>query len=383
MTINLPSVSFTVFPSTDATTKQAKSTTWAELVGLLKDPPEYTSKKACPLISGATYGERKTEKGCLRHSANVLAVYFVEGDYDGEEVTPEEAAQRLQAANVEAVVYTTASHTAKAPRWRVLAPLSAPCAPADRRRHVATLNGALGGILNAESFTLSQSFFFGRVAGAPYTCVHVEGEPVDLDLMSPETYPAGTSPQQAEGDDDSMPEKVTAETVADLREALQALPISHADDYPRCVAVLQNLKHLEWCGRSEAEELARAFAQRSGKFEEAWFARKWHRQLHPWRGHYRKIFADAQTSGWTNPRKKPDPADVLQQLRGMDAERLKAEWADLAAPLSPEAADEAMALVHRPSPRGHRSALPSSDVSVTADHGRLSESCPRAFCRCP
>lgn len=363
------SVSVTVFPSTDASTKEPRTTTWGALVQSLKTPKEYRSKQACPLISGAAYGDRRTARGCLRHSGNVERVYLIEGDYDGEEVSPEEAARRLEAAGIEAVVYTTASHTPSAPRWRVFALLSSPCAPVERRRHVATLNGALGGVLNAESFALSQSFYFGRVAGVPHACIHVAGDPIDLDLMGlEEVYPVGLSAHPVTDDDESMPEAaVSDETVEDMRSALLSLPDQWADEYPQCVAVLQNLKHLEWCGRSEAEELARSFAQRSAKFTEAWFAQKWRRQLHPWRGHFRKIFADAQAGGWTNPKKKPEPADVLNQLREMDAEQLKTSWADLAATLTPEGADEAKNLVHRVTGIGKR----PLDASLKAARDRL------------
>ncbi len=37
----------------------------------------------------------------------------------------------------------------------------------------------LGGVLAAESFTLSQCFYFGRVNGAPYECAQDEGRCID------------------------------------------------------------------------------------------------------------------------------------------------------------------------------------------------------------
>src|SRR5205085_10983459 len=71
------------------------------------------------------------------------------------------------------------SHRPEAPRCRVLAPLSKPCTPAERAHHVDLLNGALGGILATESWTLSQVFYFGRVAGSPYEFHSIEGLCID------------------------------------------------------------------------------------------------------------------------------------------------------------------------------------------------------------
>lgn len=45
---------------------------------------------------------------------------------------------------------------------------------------MARLNGVLHGALARESFTLSQCFYFGRVANAPYECIRVGGTPIDM-----------------------------------------------------------------------------------------------------------------------------------------------------------------------------------------------------------
>jgi hypothetical protein len=75
------------------------------------------------------------------------------------------------------LIYTTPSHTSEAPRWRVLAPLSAENEPACRRKFVLRLNTALGGVLARESFTLSQVFYFGKVDGQDYRCLTTFGNP--------------------------------------------------------------------------------------------------------------------------------------------------------------------------------------------------------------
>ena len=164
-----PMITYTVFP--DVYPKKAverADVPWHDLVAKIYDAPTYISKRHCPLISLAAYGERLSDKGYIRHADNVLRVYGVEIDYDGEEVTPEAGAQRLNAAGLQAIVYTSPSHTDGAPRWRALLPLSEPAAPEQRAYFCARANRALGGIATRESFTLSQSFYIGRVRGATY-----------------------------------------------------------------------------------------------------------------------------------------------------------------------------------------------------------------------
>ncbi|HEY9039722.1 MAG TPA: AAA family ATPase [Roseovarius sp.] len=148
-------------------------------------------KSALPLIKLATFGDVRTEKGnSLRHDANMLSVSGVEGDYDAGAVTPQDAAERLRQAGIAALIYTTPSHTPEAPRWRVLAPLTREVAPAEREALCARLNGALGGILAIESFTPSQSFYFGSVTARPVESILVEGQPLDRATGVPSIGPA-------------------------------------------------------------------------------------------------------------------------------------------------------------------------------------------------
>ncbi|WP_175562703.1 virulence-associated E family protein [Muricoccus roseus] len=170
----------TRFTSHAASTKKEVAITLRDLAPaiLKRTAPK---KDALPWLKLARFGDRKTEKGSLRHDANVLAVDGVEADYDGGEVGVEEAIARLKAARLAALVYTSPSHTPEAPRWRVLAPFSKSLAPEKRRHMAERLNGALGGILAGESFALSQAYFYGSVAGNPAHRVElVEGRALDL-----------------------------------------------------------------------------------------------------------------------------------------------------------------------------------------------------------
>jgi len=153
---------------------------WPELVEHLRHAGPFAAKSVCPWIKLATFGAHRTVKGALRSDGNLIEITGVEGDYDGELVQPEAAVELLERAGVKALVYTSPSHTPGAPRWRVLAPLSAPHAPADRTRLLARINGALGGLLTAESFTLSQSYYYGRVEGqADYRVLVTWDDPED------------------------------------------------------------------------------------------------------------------------------------------------------------------------------------------------------------
>lgn len=146
-------------------------------------------KSGLPLLKLAEFGTMKTPSGSLRHDGNMLTVSGIEGDYDAGQVAPELAAARLRAEGVAALIYTSTHHTAASPRWRVLAPLSGSISPAERDGLCARLNGALGGGLGGESFTRSQSFYYGQAEArdeskgggkaAPIETILIEGQPID------------------------------------------------------------------------------------------------------------------------------------------------------------------------------------------------------------
>jgi hypothetical protein len=190
-----PLITYTVFQNVQAREKtEYADAAWTDLVKAIAEAPTYIAKASCPLLSLCEYGDLVSDGGGLRHSANVKRVFGVEVDYDGEEVSPEEAQKRLQAAGLMALIYTSASYTDGAPRWRALLPLSEPAAPTDRARFVARANRALLGIATRESFTLSQSFYFGKVRGAKYIVLEAHGRCVDQAVdIEPLFFVGGTS----------------------------------------------------------------------------------------------------------------------------------------------------------------------------------------------
>jgi hypothetical protein len=160
------SLAITIWPDRYASAKEDKTVTWPELCKRIPLEPDRAEKSRCRLLKLARFGDRRTDKGSLRHDANVIAVTGIEGDHDTGTMTPEAAIAILERHQVRAMVYTSWSHTTEAPRWRVLAPLSRPVPPAERLAYAEALNGILEGSLAPESGTLSQSYYIGWPAGA-------------------------------------------------------------------------------------------------------------------------------------------------------------------------------------------------------------------------
>ncbi|MFC7478527.1 hypothetical protein ACFQS7_29685 [Dankookia sp. GCM10030260] len=170
----------TRFADHTAKEKRELSVTWDQLREAVLQTSAAT-KAGLPWVKLARFGDIPTPKGSLRHDTNMLAITGIEADYDGEEVTPEDAGALLEAAGVKALIYTSPSHTDAKPRWRVLCPTSVELPPDQREGLVARLNGVLGGILAGESFTLSQSYYYGCVNMNPeHRAIMVPGQPIDL-----------------------------------------------------------------------------------------------------------------------------------------------------------------------------------------------------------
>ena len=294
----------TIFDTVSAQTAQAIQVTWPQLVDRCNTMPSYPTKNSCPLVKLAKFGGECTAAGALRHDKNVMAVCGLEADYDAEVVPADSAAAMLQFAGIEAFIYTSPSHTPSAPRWRVLAPLSRDHVPADRRDLVARLNGALGGILAPESFTLSQAFYFGRVQGATFETYQSTGHCIDLVPDLPSIYPVAGGAAHAAKPVERR--EATPEMIADLRSALVAIP---ADDRVNWVSVGQALVGLgdtgfmlwmEWSAKSVKHDAANDWKQ--------WASFTGDRTGHA------AVFAKAQALGWVNPRRGADLSQVFESM---------------------------------------------------------------------
>jgi hypothetical protein len=169
----------TVFADVRAQTLRAISMSLDEMARHAREATA-PAKDRLPLWKLATFGHGRTAQGSLRHDRNLIACTGIEADYDGEVVGFDEAVETAEKLGLRALVYTSPSHAPHRPRWRIMCPASHSTAPDKRAVLMGRLNGAYGGIFSRESWTLSQAFYFGSIAGNPTHRVEVvEGQPID------------------------------------------------------------------------------------------------------------------------------------------------------------------------------------------------------------
>jgi len=307
---------FTIFPDTKARTKRGKR---ADLIALAKRVERTTAaeKSALPLVSLGRYGDLKSEHGSLRHRKNLREVHGLEADYDAGEMPPAEAARRLAEARIAALIYTSPSHglEGKGHRWRVVCPFSGPLSPEERERHVARLNGVLGGILSRESFTLSQSYFIGGTGGREPETFLVDGEHIDgrADLDAGAVHARNSEP----GETVSPPGDWPLETI---RDALFAVPPdADYETWWRCLAAV----HHETGGSKRGLAIAEAWSACGEKWKAGEVRAKW-RSFGEREGPVAAagtLFRHARENGWEGPTEDfDDDFDALPDDDDPDAE---------------------------------------------------------------
>lgn len=231
----------TEFPDRFAFSTKPRQATLRQLAAEVHRPLA-SEKDRLPLLKLATFGDVLSEGKSVRHDENVIQVDGLELDYDGEKISTAEGAAVLERVQVAGLLFTSPSHKPDAPRWRLLCPLSRSCSPEERERYCARINGALGGILAGESFTLSQSYFFGRVRGGAVPEVRlIDGRAIDcaddLDASAlgkdAKPYTRATTPPADAPHDDDCDDFALSEfrvpNLERLRSALAAVPIEAAD----------------------------------------------------------------------------------------------------------------------------------------------------------
>ena len=157
------------------------------------------TKEELPWLKFATFGDKRSNKGSLRNDKNVVAVHGCEMDYDDEKMSFEEAVAVVKGGRLGALIYTSPSHSVAKPRWRLVFPTSRTISPEQRAQLAARANGLFGGIFAPESFTLSQSYFFGSVNCNPeHRAEIVDGDFIDLrnDLDAGAIYPGADAPKR-------------------------------------------------------------------------------------------------------------------------------------------------------------------------------------------
>jgi hypothetical protein len=139
------------------------------------------TKEQTPWLKLAKFGNKRTDKNCLRNDANITACSGIEVDYDDEKISFDEAAETMRKAGVRCLLYTSASHKPKAPRWRIIVPFSKDYPPTSRATMVGRINGLFSGSLAPESFVLSTSYHYGSVNHNPHhQAVVLDGKFLDL-----------------------------------------------------------------------------------------------------------------------------------------------------------------------------------------------------------
>lgn len=168
------------------TSKTGKRIAGTAFVEILEHPQEYAYKDLMPLYSGARFtGNSRAAGSCIVAFDAIVVEHDAGKNATNNRLMPiDEARQRLQEAGIAAHLYTTPSHTSEAPRWRVLALLSAPVAPSEHVALVETLNGILDGTLASESRDPKRVWYYGRcTSAAEYRHLRSDGEPLDLAVL--------------------------------------------------------------------------------------------------------------------------------------------------------------------------------------------------------
>jgi hypothetical protein len=310
----------TVFSDWQGTAPEVRPASYTDLVRLVTEPKTYSDKNSCPLLAMATFGDNATSEGCYRSNENLREITGVVIDYDGKSVPLFEAILTLGMRGIRAVGHTSASHTKEAPRWRLLIPTSKALPKDQHGRLTARINGLLGGLADDASFTISQSYYFGRVEGVEYealatgeigtSCIDApEHASLDAGAIWSRRKAANDSAQPAENviDPDLRP-AITSEQLQDLRSALLHLAGGgHGEQYSDWSNIGHCLKSAEKNeGGKRAGELLALWLEYSAalpKFKGVdAAANKWE-QLKGDHAGIAGIFQRAQELGWINPAK--------------------------------------------------------------------------------
>lgn len=172
-------IAITFFKNYAAATKSEEVYTPRSLANRIRAVTA-ASKDKLPWLKLARFGDLRTNRNSLRHDTNVLAISGVEADYDAERMSFDEVRDLLEKQGIASIVYTSPSHTENAPRWRVLCPLSEEMLPARRSHQLGRINGLFRGVFSGESWTLSQSYYYGSVSSNPAHRVEViDGAPIN------------------------------------------------------------------------------------------------------------------------------------------------------------------------------------------------------------
>ena len=178
--IDTCTVRITFFPDEAAQSLLTADLTLSQLADRIAKQAA-ASKMELPWLKLATFGNKRSEKNCLRTNANVLQITGIEIEHDAGEISFDTAIAVMRKVRIRSLLYTSPSYVpATKERWRILMPLSQNYPAETREKLVARVNGLFGGKIAPESFVLSQAYLFGHVDNPDHRVEVIDGDFLDL-----------------------------------------------------------------------------------------------------------------------------------------------------------------------------------------------------------
>ena len=300
------------------------------------------AKDALPWLKLARFGSLPNpykDSGSLRWDGNVKSLSGIVADYDREEITPEAAAERLDKAGIRAIVYTSPRHRREGhgDRWRLVCPFTREILPDQHYQMAARLNGLFDGALASESFTLSQSYFFGAVRNNPaHKAIVIDGT-ATLELCSELDRsaigkPNGDSRQHIGGKPEAL--------IEDIRAALAVIPNPVPSWGPNASWVeWNNLGMAVWRasgGSDEGFEEFYKWSKKSSKYDSNETEFRWRHYFESppsYIGFGTLVHLARETQpGWVPPSQKNasnDPIDPDDDQEGWDEPAADQPWPEI------------------------------------------------------
>lgn len=169
---------YTIFPNVSAQSFSSQEGDFKDIAELIRNAEAQPEKKQGRLLKLATFGDIKTNHGCLRNNENVTSVTGLEFDYDKEQIPIQIGAKIAKKLGMECVLYPSFRNTSETPRWRLLLPLSTPVLGKDRLAWANKVNKVFGEIFADESFRESQSYYYQPPKEAN-SVIYLQGEAFD------------------------------------------------------------------------------------------------------------------------------------------------------------------------------------------------------------
>jgi hypothetical protein len=199
----------TFFSSESAQLKETKSLSLRALADFIPEK-HADSKMGLPWLKLARFGDRRTEKNCLRHDANIVNHSGFEIDCDGGPLSIDDAAALFKRHKLACVLYDSPSAATKPNRWRALFPFSCELTSRERLEIVEQMGALVPGLDMKSSRGASTSFLFGGVGDFKPRVLLIEGKFADkVELPRP--------------DQSTMPERDESRSGRHFREALYAI----------------------------------------------------------------------------------------------------------------------------------------------------------------